>query len=209
MSWDDIKKEESAKFKTVVKKVDKLKDDKIPEVLDEALKYYNIEKTKKLSDRKVFEDKFGGHIILVRFPKKSILDKVKNVKNWTPKPTKNDDAIRWYGATMPLFNDDIVTLFLSEEFFPIIKERQTTFEDFWEPENVTRLFVIRGTDNKEYKWLDEEKDSKIYSRKETDFLKEAKTIEKYKDIKNVSEINIGELGKIKHTFNTNQLLKVI
>jgi len=201
-NWDDLKKELTESVKYTIKKLDSLNKEQITEILGEFIKWWTEEKKKDPEERSFYQDKFGGTIAIIRFPKKSFLEMSKSIAK-EPKETVNEGSWQWYGIQFPMFKPaergaPIGTIFINAKAEDINK--------LWELEESERFFVARGTIKSEYRWINDEKGT--YNRSEANFLKEARTKYNNKEL-TIEQVPKGDLGLIKHTFNISQLLKVI
>ena len=201
-SWDDLKKELTESVKYTIKKIEALTKEQKAEVLTDFIKWWTEEKKKDPEERSFFQDKFGGTIAIIRFPKKSFLTMSKSIAK-EPKETVNEGSWQWYGIQFPQFKPaergaPIGTIFINAD--------AKNINQLWESEESERFFVARGTVKSEYRWINDEKGT--YNRSEDKFLKEAKLKYNNKEL-TIEQIPKGDLGLIKHTFNISQLLKVI
>jgi hypothetical protein len=204
-SWDKLKEEltEEAEFQVqelppLLNKIQK------KEVLEAYEAYLGLELKKPVEERKFYRDDYGGTVYIVRFPKKSFVE--KRLAN-NPKMAKNE-TWQWWGIRLPLLrgingddNIPICTVFMPKHWTP---------NAMWEGEEVKQLVILRGNETKQYAWLNDTK----YARFEGTFLKEARAKFENQEIKSIDDIlqnpqYKASLDKIKITLNPCESLKVV
>lgn len=205
MNWDELKEELTEDIELGIKEGPPLLN-KIQkkEVLDAFGEYLVKELKKPVETRKFYQDEYGGIVYVVRFPKRSFVD--KKIAN-EPKIAKND-TIQWWGIRLPLLKG-----INGDDSIPIATVFMPKFWDvnaMWEGEDVKQLVILRGNINFKYAWLNDTK----YARFENTFLKEAREKFDNSEIKSIDDILTNpqykaSMDKLKITLNPVESLKVI
>ena len=198
MSWDELKEELAEDLDIQIKELSQLNEEQVEEVLEDFKQFLVKELKKPVESRKFYQDKDGGMVVVIRFPKQTY--KTRGIAR-DPVRAKNN-TWQWWGPQIPLLRDDngnpIITMFLPSDWNP---------NAMWEEENIKQLIILRGNMTREFKWIDDGKG--VYSRKEAKFIKEAKARFNNPEIESIDDIDRSEMDRIKYTFNASQMLKVV
>lgn len=201
MEWEDLKKELAEDIEVKIKELDMLNEKQTEEVVEDFKQFLVKELKKSVEDRKFYEDKYGGTVVVIRFPKKSYKSIGEKGIAHDPKRTVNN-SWHWWGPQLPERKDSngnaISTMFMPSDWNPA---------SMWEEEDTKQLIILRGVMKQEYRWIDDQKGK--YARSEAKFIKEAKERFNNESIESIDDIDKSEMDRIKYTFNASQMLKVV
>lgn len=196
--WEDLKKVLGEDIEIQIKELPPLDEIKKEEVVEDFKKFLVLELKKPVESRKFYEDKYGGNIIVVRFPKKSYKTLGSGIAK-DPKKTANNQWY-WWGPQIPERKNEsgnaIITMFMPFAWNPT---------SMWEEEDKKQFVILRGIMKQEYRWLNDTQ----YHKSEAKFIKEAKARFNNPEIESIEDIDRSEMDRIKYTFNASQMLKVV
>jgi hypothetical protein len=201
MSWEDLKQSLSSTYRQNQQALEELTAEQVEKIEDTYITHIQTQMKKPtISERDPFEDEFGGFWLGLRFPSKN--PELDNPSTYAePKVAKNGST-QWWGPRYAMMNGSVITVFFPEGW----KQGKGGQFGFTNEKTHQWIFVYRGTLKIEYKWIEDPK--KKYARPEPVFLQEAS--ERYgRPIKSIEEVEIGDMGQRRFTFNPNQIIKVL